>query len=236
MTRHFLSHMESNRLTLLLYACAIGILLGIAAASQHSGIPISHFTRDPASVMNAHFYTGILSNIGILFWCIAATTCLFACLLLIKLRGETAEAYFLLYFGTLSAMLLIDDFFLLHEILSDLIFKSERLVYLMYMLILGYGLVYFRQLILRTDFKLLTISLGFFSASVVFDLLPEGWSAWHHLLEDGAKFMGIVVWCNYFAKISWRIMTASQPSHALTAAQYSDTSNTAAAKSTVGQF
>ncbi len=213
MMKHMIAAMDSKHTMLWLYAFAVSIVLGIGVASYLSGAPVSHFTRDPASVMHAHFYTGILSNLGILFWCIAATACIFGFYLEARINGETMEAFFLLYFGMLSSVLLFDDLFLLHEIASDLFFKSERFVYLIYLLIMAYGLFLFRQVILRTDRNILVASLIFFAASILFDLLPEGWSTWHHLFEDGAKFLGIVAWCNYFIRASWKILAASQSSH-----------------------
>ena len=78
--------------------------------------------------------------------------------------------------------------------------------------LLGYGgialawLLTFRRIILKTDYWLLLISLGFFALSVGIDglqsLIDTLIGDLRILLEDGFKLLGIVSWLGYFIKCS----------------------------------
>lgn len=81
--------------------------------------------------------------------------------------------------------------------------------------VLAYGLgmlaylIAYREYILKTEFLLVFLALGFFGLSLVFDLIPyiigkdiRG----SMLLEDGAKFCGIVTWFAYCARTSFQYL------------------------------
>ena len=56
--------------------------------------PISHFTRDPLRIAEAPLYYGIVSNIGILFWCTSAVICLFTSAILCKSNDKGLSSFF----------------------------------------------------------------------------------------------------------------------------------------------
>ena len=109
--------------------------------------------------------------------------------------------------------LLLDDLFLLHdEVLPDHFYLPQRLVYGFYgAFALGY-LIRFAKTIATSDYLLLGFAFVFFGFSMIIDTLPYdeyyfdfiavGFRG-RHLMEDGAKLLGIVSWSAYFVRFSW---------------------------------
>lgn len=71
------------------------LLCSAVVVSQTQNISISQLARDPVSLMDVHPFTGILSNLGILLWCMSASICLFSSLPLIEL--EKTGSFFLIF-------------------------------------------------------------------------------------------------------------------------------------------
>jgi hypothetical protein len=177
--------------------------------SVWTGVPISKFTRDPAAIMGAHPLVGVLSNIGVLLWAVCAGVCFFtsAVLRVKAVRGGWPE--FFLFAGFITMVLLGDDLFLMHEkIVPRYLHVGEKTLFSLYaLMLLGY-LVAFRRLVLTTDYLLLVLALGLFAVSVAVDRLPETLLPWHHLYEDGTKFLGIVGWFGYFVSSAFTAVTS----------------------------
>ena len=68
----------SPRHLLMTFAPALSVLLAITAASLFLGVSMPNMTRDITAIANVHPLSGVLSNLGILLWCVAATVCGFA--------------------------------------------------------------------------------------------------------------------------------------------------------------
>lgn len=185
----------------------VGILIFfvlVIAIRIYTKIPIPFLTRDPVSLLHGPYYYGYLSKIGILIWCAAAAICFFGFFMLRKLKHEKEYAYFLLASGVITLMLLVDDFFLLHEnMLNSIIRNSEALFYGLYAVIMLLYLFRFRNSIIQTDFVYMMLALLFFGISVIFDVLQEfdiTLKHGHYILEDGTKLIGMFHWLIYF----WR--------------------------------
>ena len=119
-----------------IYSPTVFALLLLVAVSRRTGIPIAHFTRDTVAVAEAPVYTGLFSNIGILFWCSTAAISLFSSNISGRGSKQGDFSVFLLVSGLLTSLLLLDDLFLLHEeILPEHLHIPQKLVFL------GYGLV-----------------------------------------------------------------------------------------------
>lgn len=210
-------------LLLMVYLPAIVLLALMAFFAQWQGIEISNMTRDTVSVlcdMTAGEYcppnyTGILSNLGILFWSASATISIFTAsvLMMEPTQGKpphTRDAiFFLLAMGFLSALLLFDDLLLLHEKVYPKVGLPEMFAFGLYGLWLLISLIRFRIFFLKTDFLLFAIAFGFMALSIVVDTFPEDWSSFHHLFEDGFKFLGVVGWCTYFTTVSAKQLRAA---------------------------
>lgn len=195
-------------LMLLIY---IPILLGLSAlvlVNLKADIPLRIFFIDTVAEFNAPMYIGLLSNFGVLLWCGAASVCLFGGWLTFGCPDKRELTWFLICSGLISALLMFDDLYLLHEeVLPDHMYIPQKWVFV------GYGglvlafLIRFRQMIVGTDFLLLLIAFGFFSLSVFVDLFVTseeififGSLPGRHLIEDGFKLFGIVNWSVYFVR------------------------------------
>lgn len=188
-------------------------LLGLARViSANTDISIRQLMQDPTTVLEAPFYIGIVSNIGILLWAAVAVTCLFIPIFLPRLVNKEVRL-FLLASGLLTGLLLFDDFFLLHdEILPIHLGISGKLYGIVYILLVLLYLYRFKVTILQSPYATLILALGFFAVSAGVDLTHslidnEFGNSQTLLLEDGAKLMGIAHWLAYFAIFSRTIGT-----------------------------
>ncbi|MDO1451402.1 hypothetical protein Q0590_34320 [Rhodocytophaga aerolata] len=197
---------------LILLGTAILLVAFLGWVSVHLGIPFNSFTRDPAAIFHANPFMGVLSNLGILLWCVAATCCLFAFLLRKQHQHFQAFSSFYYYSGLLSCLLLFDDLFMLHEeVFPHMLGVPELAVYGSYFILILLYLLVFLKRILQTHFLLLLVAFSFFAGSVIVDLLPV--FPFPHLLEDGCKFLGILSWAAYFMHSSLNHVKTAVTSH-----------------------
>lgn len=186
---------------------AILILIAVATVSILSQISITSFIRDVTAIANIHPLSGILSTLGILLWCVAASVSLFAAFIL-RYFGQSKIFKFLFSSSLLSTYLMLDDAFLFHEVLAFTYFGIDEKIVLLTLgiAVLAY-LVSFRQTILKTNYRVLLLAFGFLTLSVLTDgiLDPWFWSLghWEYFIEDGAKWLGIASWCSYYVQTSY---------------------------------
>lgn len=186
---------------------AILILMAVATVSILSQISITSFIRDVTAIANIHPLSGILSTLGILLWCVAASVSLFAAFIL-RYFGQSKIFKFLFSSSLLSTYLMLDDAFLFHEVLAFTYFGIDEKIVLLTLgiAVLAY-LVSFRQTILKTNYRVLLLAFGFLTLSVLTDgiLDPWFWSLghWEYFIEDGAKWLGIASWCSYYVQTSY---------------------------------
>jgi hypothetical protein len=200
---------------LLIYVPILVGLSAIVVVYLNTDIPPRIFFIDPVSEFNAPMYVGLLSNFGVLLWGAAASVCLFGGWLALNSSVNRESGWFLICAGLISAMLMFDDLYLLHEeVFEDHLFIHQKFVILTYVALVLMFLVRFRNLILSTDFVLLLIAFGFLALSVLVDLLvtPEeftllGGLPGRHLVEDGLKLTGIATWSFYLIRTSVQEVT-----------------------------
>ncbi len=203
----------SPRLLVAIYSPAFVLLTVLVGISFFYAIPIEAFTRDAAAIKKFHPFVGILSNLGILVWCAAASICFFTAFVLWQTHPRQ-PAQFLFASGLLTLALLLDDLFLFHELLAQQFFSlSERSIYLVYGLVTLTYLYLFRRLILQTALTILGLAFFFFAVSIVIDEILFHWlqplRAWVYLFEDGTKFLGLISWCGYFAHYAYHTLYAT---------------------------
>ena len=171
-------------------------------------IPPSDFTRDPAAITDTPAYYGLVSNIGVLLWCSSAAVFLFSFVLSRGLSGNKDSRLFILYMGLITSLLLIDDFFLIHEAIAQYLedvlgigsYFGEAAVFGVYGLLIIWLVVRYRKVLLDTDYILLGLTAGFFLLSMITDLgteLADLHDAKLTFLEDIFKLCGIVGWFTY---------------------------------------
>lgn len=177
--------------------------------SELDRAPLSIFVSDPASTMGAPFYIGLVSNIGVLGWNAAAVICLFSAYILYFLKQDREFAGFFLWSGAITLLLLLDDFFMLHDAVFYIYLHiNENVIYVIYFLLLTYYLVRYHRTLRKTPVLILAIAFGLFVTSTVVDKSPGLASRMGLLLpfddellliaEDGTKFFAIISWLAYF--------------------------------------
>ena len=76
----------------IIFAATLVVLSVIIMIGMKYNVQLNHFTKDPVQIMNAPFYLGLFSNIGILLWCGSAVICFFSKSFIPKIRLRSAEA------------------------------------------------------------------------------------------------------------------------------------------------
>lgn len=186
--------------------------VGMSATLAHvAGVPFSHLSRDPAAVLGGPFVTGYLSYLGACLWCVAATVALFSALLARGGGGEDRGPMFFLATGLLSALMLADDLFMVHDgLMPRLLGDVERWNLALYALLAGAYLAAFAPLVRRTCLPLLAAAGCAFAGSVLVDvqLIPIAESR-RYLAEDGCKFVGIANWAAWVTMACLQRLRAS---------------------------
>ena len=187
------------------YILAIFILASIVTVSYIYNTPISRFTRDPSSVMKGSQFDGFLSSIGVLFWSGTAVISIF-CYALFRRNVDSSEiTKFALAGGLFTSILLLDDLFMFHDGIFPRFGLNEKILFLFYAVFILLYLVKFRQFILTRDYTLLLAAIFFFAFSIIVDTFPYSLlGKWHHLFEDGTKFLGIVSWFGYYTSLYYK--------------------------------
>ncbi len=199
---------QSKSLKLVLigaYIPAFSILGLIVLARLIAHASIFMLTVDPAAAAGAPthvpIYMGYLSNLGAMLWCAMSTICFFSYLLVVKERGPGELASFLLYSSILTFMLLLDDLFLVHEILIIYVHIPEPFIFAAYALAVTLYVRRFYNIISKTEFLFLLLAFSFFAISIIADSLPINLPG-STLIEDGSKFLGIVSFLTYYSRTS----------------------------------
>lgn len=207
------------RFTLLIATIVSILALGFVAAFQvFNNVPVSQLVRDTAAVAGVKPWVGALSNVGMLLWAGTAALCLLSGTIVGRGQRFNMLQLFFYWMAFCTAYLLFDDLFQIHEKVSDAWDVPEELFLIAYGLPVVYFLIRLRKLLLKTDYLLMFLALGFFGLSLLFDvfhlefiypytgLLFLGEVSAGFLLEEGAKFIGIVFWFAYFFHVSAWVM------------------------------
>lgn len=188
-----------------LLGCAL--ILGLVAQRR---VPYDQLLLDPNSLNRVPWYTGLVSNLGILGWTTGTATGFFGSWVA-RYGGRPGAASMLRWGAVLSTVLLFDDLFQLHVVVKPL-GLSKPMVYLGYLVATGLWVLLQLREIRRTRVELLIASGGAFAVSVVVDQLgpslPLLTDQGSLVLEDASKFLGVLAWAQYFALTSSDIVTS----------------------------
>lgn len=158
----------------------------VALAAWLLGEPAAVFTREPQQVLNGSFYVGSFSNLGGLIWFASAAIMSFAASLKPAERGALVLA------ALLSWAMGLDDIFMLHDRVYPKLFLSEPIVVALYFVTAAAIVVRFHRQLARSTLIGIVITVGFWGLSGVLDLAFNNLGG--QLVEDGTKFLGLVVW------------------------------------------
>jgi hypothetical protein len=195
---------QLRTLSPVLIAVNLAVLAVLAIAVVQNGAPAPLLLRDPSNITRQPFYLGLLSNVGVLMWCAAAVICFFAA----TLTPDRQMRLFLTCSGLLTALLGLDDFFVLHETVFPVYLGvNERIVVGFYGVATLAYLVAFRKTILQTDFILLLVAFFFFAWSLSLDFRFMFRTPFDEVLDDGLKLVGVANWFAYYARTSRQAVT-----------------------------
>ncbi len=165
------------------------------------------FSRDPIQILNGKPFYGVLSNIGAIVWSGTAAI-LFYSYFVSKRNGVAARrSLLLLISGVLTTCLLIDDLFLMHDVVfPEYLHINEKVLYSFYGLMVIAIFYFFFSIVKKTDYLFLILSFGFLGCSVFTDVLVDLGIhiPYYFTVEDGFKFLGIISWSVYFIRTSFR--------------------------------
>lgn len=204
----------TRRATLGALALGAAVLGGVIAIHLLRDVAFESLTRDIFAITGYPVYFGIVSNIGLVGWVVAATLWLAATCFVRLHRPGHELSRLALASGIASVALLLDDALMLHETLLPIALGVSEDA-----LMVGYGaaaLAYAcatARAVWRTPYLPWLLAGGFFAGSLAIDLLePAGDVA--YLLEDGLKFAGIVCWATYTALTSLQIVESCRSERA----------------------
>jgi hypothetical protein len=184
----------------------LSLLLGIYASTVKD-IPLESFTKDPTALMNAPFYLGFFSNIGIMIWSGAAMINFFVAYQIKDNPKERENFLFILFSAFITLMMTLDDLFQLHEFVFPNYFSiSDNAVYLTYMNIFLLYFIYFRKRLLASEFTVLGLAFFFLGLSTIIDVLPLPIPK-DTFLEDAIKLFGIVTWFIYYFRTGNEVLS-----------------------------
>lgn len=171
--------------------------LTITAILASYSLDDTQLLLDPTAVAGLPWYTGLISNLGVLGWTLGAVAAAGAAHVA-HLGGRDSAAAFLRQGALLTALLTLDDLFQLHSSALPKLFGISKLLVLFVYALLGltWVAVHHRE-ILRTRWLILLGAIAPIGLSVVFDQLGTGAGDWL-VVEDAAKFLGVLAWASYF--------------------------------------
>ncbi len=204
--------MKNTTFIKLLYAFTLVVLAGALVICMNLHLPFFMLSRDPIAIGKLQPYHGFLSNLGAIFWSFSVATCFLGYQLFIKQQNRKEDSKFIAFAGILSVILLIDDFFLFHEeIFSRYFHLNELYLFAVYGLLFLYYVFAYKSIIQKSNYIFLIVSFCFFLASIIVDVTmnTEENYMFHHLFEDGFKFVGIISWfCYHFLFVKDRLLTS----------------------------
>lgn len=177
-------------------------------ARVQTATPLRTLFLDPAHLTGSPWYTGALSNLGILVWT-SGVVFATAGAWVARRIGRTSAARFLAFGALATLILVLDDVFALHAgPLKHALGGSKNAAQLLIVVPVLTWLVVFYGDIQRTRSALLFAALASLAGSVVVDVGLGLNGDSRLLVEDGMKLLGILAWSQYFA-ITSRDIAAS---------------------------
>lgn len=209
---------------------AVSVMVALLVAAMRNGVSIEAAVADPHELTRLRLL-GIVSNVGVLLWAATLAVCLLAAATSDPHREDGRWRPFFLASAAVTAVLLIDDFLLVHEFSDEVVgvvvdFDRTReqkdiletAVFGGYALILaGYAATFRQELTGAGERRFLVGAMAMFATSLFVDLggheaigvrPPGAWPAddIERLAEEGPKFIGICWYTGFFALMARRVL------------------------------
>lgn len=188
------------------------LLVGVLSRVT-TNVSLAFLLRDITATAKLPFFAGFVSQLGVVLWSASLAICLFALVMLHRQQGGlSASKRFLMHGTVLTAVLALDDIFLLHEeVAPNYLHLDELVIFGVYVIVgVGFLLLNWRE-ILASEYALLILALALFATSIALDAIPKEvlppryfWEQLELFLEDASKFAGIATWLLYFARYAIR--------------------------------
>lgn len=187
--------------SVILVALVLLALVGMVGAVL--GEPFQVFTKEPVEQFDAgRAYTGILAHVTWFLWVVGLSLALFATYMLRRQRPGDPRIGFLLATSALTAVLLADDFMLVHDRIFPSVGLPEEGLYVGYAIGLVILLVRFGREFRQADFFLAVAAGAFWGLSLVMDFIQEHAGIHLHVIEDSAKLIGTALWAAFLVRAS----------------------------------
>ncbi|WP_214365517.1 hypothetical protein [Pseudonocardia sp. H11422] len=190
-------------------AATAAVIGAFCIAGHVAGVPFGEFSKEPVDALSAPRYTGWFAHLVVLVWQVAATAALVGALVL-RRAGQREAALFLFAGGVLTGLMVVDDFFLLHEAVYPKLGIPEEVVYGLYAAGAATFAWRFRRR-LGGDVVLLVAAYGFWGASVGLDIVYSLGGPLALLPEDGTKAMGTALWSVLMVRLALAEISAVLP-------------------------
>lgn len=175
---------------------------------NEAGLDTLEIIRDPAQQSGKSSFIGFLSNIGTWFWVSAAAISFFTAFG-VKFFEESNLKRLLFFTGSLSLLLAVDDFFMIHDRYVD-----PKICYLFYAVTTLTMFWFHLKTILKIEgFAFLTAG-SFLAFSIGIDLLqdvtPMSVETWlnSQIVEEAFKFTGATTWLYFIGRVSLKLLNA----------------------------
>lgn len=186
----------------------IGALLLLASLAALTDMSYAELMNDPADTKDFNPFLGIISTLGLFGWAAGAGAALVAYVVLSHFGDAPQERRFFFAAAMFTGVLLVDDAFMLHEhILPGVVGIGERYVKAAYLLLAAAFVLAFFRMIAAPNALLMLSSAVFFLMSLLFDnpvFVHRSGSEESefalYFVEDGSKFIGIVLWSTFIIK------------------------------------
>ena len=182
----------------LVLAWGLGLAVMAIVAGQ-STERAGQLLMDPSFTLGTRWYTGLVSNLGILAWTVGVAAA-FAGAWLCRMGGRARAARFLLGGAVVGSLLLLDDLFQFHAVLVPSELDVPKIFGELFLggSVAVWTFRHFREIRRTHVHLLLAAGLGLaVSLFVDFKFSPAPGQGWD-LIEDGSKFLGILAWSTYF--------------------------------------
>lgn len=178
-------------------AAAVTLLGFFGVAGAVIEVPFKVFTKEIAEQFDAASYTGALAHITWFLWVVAGTAGVLAAEVLRRRGVHDRRVPFFLGTSALTALLLLDDFAMLHEQWLPKAGMPEEALYLAFAAGLVVLLIWFRPQFVHGGVLLAVLAGAFWAASLGMDVVQEQWEIHAHAVEDGAKLVGTALWAAF---------------------------------------
>ena len=191
-------------------------LAGLALVAFQERVPIEDLLLDPSVVGGGHWYGGLVTSIGVVVWTVASVAA-FGAGYISWLVGRIGVSATMIAAGAITAVLLLDDLFLLHSsVVPDVTGLPKLGLVVIEAAAVVAWVISCKGELSRTRWELL-LAAGFgFSVSLIADQQLDADVVGALLVEDGAKLLGVL------ALAAWSVSTATDLARSVVGVAHAD--------------